>query len=307
MPGRMPACVTWVRTKSTKTSRSITSDRLTFLGIARPRRQFYSDTFDISAFGVTQRFVGRVDRVYADMGDGNDTIKVIDPAGHTLYSLHGGSGDDTIDIDGSVDFAIYGEAGKDTIDAGYGTVTGFHNRIDGGPDADTITFGDGNLQRMIPGSEMYVVRAPDDFSTDRIIIDNTRARNRYFYDFFRDLGPYDETIRIDDDSSEPSRWIYTSKYRRGNAVFGQRRRFVHAASPRNLRGCTATEATITSVWVMDLTLSCPMEPVIFVLSTLYYNGGSGEHDSITLGDTATRTPRSYQIGVSPVQGLVDVT
>ena len=92
-----------------------------------------TDVFEISAFGVTQLFTGRVDRLFADMGDGNDTIRVTDPYGGTLYSLYGGSGDDTIDIDGYVDEYIEGGDGHDTIDAGNGSLTGHQNNVDGGP------------------------------------------------------------------------------------------------------------------------------------------------------------------------------
>ena len=152
-----------------------------------------ADQFDVSAFGITQRFTGPdVDRLYADMGDGKDTIKVTDPFSSTLYSLYGGDDDDNINIDGNVDEYIDGGDGNDTIDAGNGLVSDHANGVIGGLGSDTITFGDGLLANLRTGASFFIFRTAGDTSQDYVKIDNSKAKTNYYYDYYQNLGGYAE-------------------------------------------------------------------------------------------------------------------
>ena len=74
------------------------------------------ETVDVTAFGYTQR-VPHVKSIFADGGDGNDTITV----GEGVLSdaeLHGGVGDDTLTYLGTGHAQLYGDAGNDRLTAG---------------------------------------------------------------------------------------------------------------------------------------------------------------------------------------------
>ncbi len=264
-----------------------------------PVRFIILDTFDISAFGITQRFTQEVDRVLAEMGDGNDTVIVNDDASDTLYSLRGGDGDDTIDVNGSVDVAITGGDGFDTIDAGNGRASAHQDSVDGGPDSDNITFGDGVLSNVAQGQTFYLIRAADDDSLDRVTIDNSRSRVNTRYEFFRGLGAYDESLNIETfGDANPERWIYMSRF---DAVT------IRSGSGNDLfTGIPATYSMLYGNGGNDTFVTgrgdgdpLPVGPnTIFNFPTLTFNGGDG-FDSLIVTDTTTRTPRSYSLGVSP--------
>ena len=270
---------------------------LIFLGGPGGPSTSYYDTFDISAFGVTQRFQGRVDRLIANMGDGDDTIKVNDEQGHTLYLLDGGNGDDTIDIDGSVKVEIAGGAGHDTIDAGNGENSGHLNYVDAGPDSDEVTFGDGVLSHMVIGAFFYITRATDDTSRDRVTIDNSRSRINTGYVFLPNFGQFDVRLDITDQGTgDPPRYVYMSQYDaitiysgNGNDQF-----FGVAPTYSELNGGLGDDEFGLAIAGNPLpTGSYISQP----LPTVTFNGGAG-HDSVIDDDVSNTTPRAYSLSVS---------
>lgn len=145
----------------------------------------YEEVYDVTAFGVTQRFQGEVHTFSAYMEDGTDSIKVIDDENsNVLYKLYGGSGDDTIDVDGHVDAQLHGDDGEDKLDAGNGNPnTTTPTTIHGGLDNDIISFGDGLLSNMTPGDFGVIRDSALDVSLDTILIDNSKSRTPFDYEF----------------------------------------------------------------------------------------------------------------------------
>ncbi|HEX8911120.1 MAG TPA: calcium-binding protein, partial [Humisphaera sp.] len=110
----------------------------------------------VSAFGYTESFAG-VTSIFADGGNGDDTVEVADnvnkpvtlaggvgndylrvDASTAKATLNGGTGDDTLAYLGSTDCTANGGDGNDTITGGGGTST-----LDGGDGNDTLTGGSG--------------------------------------------------------------------------------------------------------------------------------------------------------------------
>ena len=259
-----------------------------------------SDTFDISSGGVNQRFIGRVDEVDANLGGGNDTLNVIDQTfGPTLYVIDGDDGDDTIDIDGSVNVQLYGGAGKDTIDAGNGRNGDHKNIVDGGPDSDKITFGEGVLSNMVADANFYIVRFDsNDQSLDRVLIDNSRSKTNSFYRFYDNLAPYDESLEIDAGEGGV-RWFYMSQYDAVTLYSGSGTDTFTGvpSSSSQLFGGPGNDAFIIGNSVDQPLPVRPVSHLSLTIPTITLNGGAG-FDSVTLTDTLTHTPRTYLLGVS---------
>ncbi len=145
------------------------------------------DQFVVSAFGVTQTLNAEVDHVYADMGSGNDTVTILDGGSPTTYEIHGGDGNDTIDVEGSVAAQLFGGTGNDTIQAGDGSsAPNAFTLVDGGDGIDTLLFGDGQLGYVNPLAVFEIVEDQNDPSIDNFTIDNSQSRVDTTYTFNRD-------------------------------------------------------------------------------------------------------------------------
>ncbi len=258
------------------------------------------DRFEISALGYRQIIDEQVDHVVADMGDGDDHLKIIDDAGPTDYSLHGGDGDDVIDVDGSVNVNIFGDAGNDTIDAGNLAPSNFQSSVDGGLGSDKITLGDGFFTNVTAGATFYLNRDVNDQSRDRLTLDNSRATVDFFNQFFRLNNNVDHNVVALDISrtvdGEPDRWIYMSQY---DAVT------LHGGSAKDeFRGVPTTNSELYGGPGDDTFITggdgqpLPIAPIVISnIAAIYFNGGTGD-DHLVVDDSATHTPRSYLFGVS---------
>ncbi len=179
----------------------------------------YFSRYTISGMGFTQTFDGEVDSIVADMGSGNDTLTVIDQFSPTVYTLDGGDGNDTIDVQGDVQVHITGGAGDDTIEAGNGSTNpNLASSVDGGTGNDTITFGGGQVTgpNMFSGNQLAnlnpgvfeITAASGDTSVDRIIIDNSSSRVDTQYEFLTlnpnlFFGAANELGILDDEGNGP--------------------------------------------------------------------------------------------------------
>jgi hypothetical protein len=259
------------------------------------------DTFYISSGGINQQFTGQVDRVYAHLGGGNDTLDVVDDTlSPTLYQIYGDDGDDTIDIEGACDVQLYGGAGHDTIQAGNGGDGTFHDLVDGGPDSDNITFGEGVLSNMAAGADFYIVRSdPNDQSLDRVTIDNSRSKTNAFYRFYQNLNGFDKTLDIQSDEAGVGvdRLFHMSQYD-PVTIYG-------GSAQDEFSGIPATFSKFyggpgnDSFFTGGDDHSLPVGPnTVFDFPTITFDGGAGS-DQVDLNDTGTHTPRSYSLGVSP--------
>ncbi len=141
-------------------------------------RRATNGIFSVSAFGFTQRFSGNITHVTASMGDGRDSLKVLDPGSSVFYTLYGDEDNDLINVDGKVDVQIDGGPGDDTLNSGNG-----RNRIVlfGGQGVNQLSIGDGTV-RELQATNIFL--DPGTFST--LTIDNRRDRLAYDYSFVDD-------------------------------------------------------------------------------------------------------------------------
>jgi hypothetical protein len=264
------------------------------------------DEFEVSAFGVTQRFSGQVDTVYALMGDGNDTLKVEDVSSSTFYVIFAGEGDDVINVDGQVDVTIYGEEGSDRIDGGSGRSSVTPATVYGGPGTDYITFGDGRLANVNPNASFIVDKSPfdvDDFSTDYLTIDNSRSTVGTNYYFLSDTGAYDVemTVVSDEGSGTVSRSFYLTGVRLDLFSGSGNDQFLGVAPPfSRLYGGDGDD-------LLDLNYYSPGQlPVTtFLFGLIGYTtffGGEG-NDTVLADDSATVPTRTYLLDVLQTSGV----
>jgi Ca2+-binding RTX toxin-like protein len=91
----------------------------------------------VTMFGVTKRFDG-VTAIYAEAGDGNDSV-TIDEGVNVPVTLLGGNGDDTFTTKGGGAATFYGSLGNDRLTGGSGLATFYGQQ---GNDVLTATTGD---------------------------------------------------------------------------------------------------------------------------------------------------------------------
>ncbi len=269
-----------------------------------PPKRVYFSRYTISGMGFTQTFDGEVDNIDADMGDGKDSLTVIDQFSPTVYTLNGGTGDDTISVEGNVQVHISGGDGNDTIQAGNGsTDPNAPSSVDGGTGTDTITFGGGDLANVNPGV-FTIARSPDDMSIDSLIFDNSRSRVDTQYEFIKGnpANPFQSAYTLgilDDEGNGPiERDFRMSQYDVATIYSGSGNDQFLGAPPLNskLYGGDGDD-TLDLNYLSPGTLPAgPLvtDPVSFHITypQMTFIGGKG-NDSVLADDSASPGPGSY--------------
>src|SRR5262249_37256795 len=104
------------------------------------------EKIEISVLGATQVF-DNVTSIYADTGDGNDRVDILDGV-LVPIEVHLGDGADILTNNSAASVTAYGDGGQDQLKGGrgadklYGGDDG--DNIDGGAGADSIEGGAGN-------------------------------------------------------------------------------------------------------------------------------------------------------------------
>ena len=255
-----------------------------------------ADEFQISDGSTTQLFSGQeVDRVYADMGTGNDTLTVIDPASSVYYQIYGGDGNDNIDVEGGVQVQIDGGAGDDTIDAGNGTNSQLADLVNGGAGNDTITFGHGDVANVNPLAVFEIVKDPGDTSRDKIVLDNSRSHDYSEYYFFQNVAGFDyETAIFDDNGSgEIEHDFYMSQYDEVNVYGGSNDDHFYGTPPEfstlsGGAGDDAFELDYLNPGTLPVAPILNIPGIVYLVPTITILGGDG--DDYVEADDELRQP-----------------